>query len=413
MLDPAITDFFKERKEGWLKKKLSANSNEEEAKDRTEECDQLFSLENWLPDAARRAKQLTVVSHPGKFSHPSAKASSIIADIPFSADGFLRSGNAVADADVFGNAAALDVYKFLSLQLSDGRDVLQHLEEESDAIKQQFAIQTCSFPELKEGFLTIKTSNSEPFTSDLVKQVYFPADDDYHLLSILSPSGLMFAMRRRIDEMRFSDAAKEAREHRQKQQFHETGYDDLPQLTVIGFGGTKPQNISVLNSQHGGKAYLLNSMPPQIEVRNVRLPKRNFLGESFRLHDWRDILSSLHGLFKLDINNLQIREKISQRINEFIDRVVDRMWQVRMAQHDARHPVDFKQLIEYQRTWLDPDHAELRESDSDWLDKLTAEMARWLVRSYQKSMGKKAVMLGDTELLHIRTQIEKNREALR
>jgi CRISPR-associated protein Csy1 len=33
-------------------------------------------------------------------------------------------------------------------------------------------------------------------------------------------------------------------------------------LTKIGYGGTKPQNISVLNNQNGGIAYLLSSMPP-------------------------------------------------------------------------------------------------------------------------------------------------------
>jgi CRISPR-associated protein Csy1 len=72
-----------------------------------------------VPDAAKRVTQLSMVSHPSKFSHPSAKTSSVIAKVEQSNDGYLRSGNVDYSLDVFGNAAAMDVFKFLSLPLNE------------------------------------------------------------------------------------------------------------------------------------------------------------------------------------------------------------------------------------------------------------------------------------------------------
>ena len=86
-------------------------------------------------------------------------------------------------------------------------------------------------------------------------------DDSYHLLSVLSPSNLMFKLKERIN-LRFSDEAKTAREARKNNKYHQDGYSEVFNISVIGFGGTKPQNISVLNNQNGGTSYLLLSVPP-------------------------------------------------------------------------------------------------------------------------------------------------------
>ena len=112
MLDPNIQNFLNERKEMWLKKKIKAKTSEEEKAVFEQEAGELFSLFTWLPNAAKRAKQLSLVSHPSKFTHPSAKTSSIIATADNKSDGYLRTGNIEVALDVFGNAAAMDVYKF-------------------------------------------------------------------------------------------------------------------------------------------------------------------------------------------------------------------------------------------------------------------------------------------------------------
>jgi CRISPR-associated protein Csy1 len=124
-----IQSFLEKRKEDWLRTRLKPNQSEEEQQALREEADTKFSLAVWLPDAAKRAGWLSLTTHPSKFSHPSAKTSMIMADAPYDPDGFLRSGNVVVETDVLGNAAALDVYKFLSLELSDGQTVLEHVKQ--------------------------------------------------------------------------------------------------------------------------------------------------------------------------------------------------------------------------------------------------------------------------------------------
>jgi len=54
VLDPAIADFFAERKQAWLKKNISTTMQEWEVHEKEQECEQNFLLTNWLPDAAKR-----------------------------------------------------------------------------------------------------------------------------------------------------------------------------------------------------------------------------------------------------------------------------------------------------------------------------------------------------------------------
>lgn len=254
-----IIDFLDERKAAWLKSKLKSDMNEADQHLLHTEANDKFSLATWLPDAAKRVTQLSMVSHPSKFSHPSAKTSSIIASCSSCNDGYVRTGNISYPLDVFGNAAAMDVYKFLTLTMPDGRHVLSHIEDNSETIKNILTIPTASYDELKLGFISIKQADTSIKTDRLVKQVYFPVDVDYHLLSILTPSGLLAKIKATIDAIRFSDITKEAKAHKKDNIFHSKGYDDLFNLTITAYGGTQPQNISVLNSQNAGRAYLLDS----------------------------------------------------------------------------------------------------------------------------------------------------------
>lgn len=151
-----IKEFLTERKNAKIKEKIKQNTDESEKQKILEELEEQFAPHNWLPDAARRAAQLTIASHPSKFSHPDAKTSSIIAKNAKENDGYLRSGNIDYELDVFGNAAALDVYKFLSFKMSDGDSILNHLERDSAEIRKEFLAFNVNFEELKENFLVMK-----------------------------------------------------------------------------------------------------------------------------------------------------------------------------------------------------------------------------------------------------------------
>ena len=397
MIDPVIQNFLSERKESWLKKKIDSKTTAEQDRELTLEANELFMLATWLPDAAKRAKQLSLVSHPAKFSHPSAKTSSIIANAEKNADGFVRTGNTANQLDVFGNAAAMDVYKFLSLTLADGQTVINHLEQQTPAIQQQFTLPDVSYTELAASLLSIKSTDTDKaVTSDIVKQVYFPvSEDSYNLLSVLTPSSLMFTLKQRINALRFSDEAKVAREAKKNNQHYDGELAEIYSLTVIGFGGTKPQNISVLNSQNYGTAYLLESLPPILKKRSINPPKNNFFSNSLRLKDFQEDFDQLHKQLSSDTNNIHVRNKRDWLIKDIIYQVADKLWQIRFLDAGWSTSDNYQNLSPQQKTWLDQAYKDTRQQQTDWQGDIKTALARWLSNSYKISQGDKALSIDD------------------
>jgi len=406
MLDLAIQEFLDERKEARIKGKIKPTMSEDEINHLKQDADELFLLDNWLPNAAKRASQLSLVTHVGKFSHPNAKTSSIIAENEAKKDGFLRTGNVAKQFDVFGNAAALDVYKFLSLTLSKGQTVLEQLEQESEPLESQFTLASASYEEIKAGLLAIKKQDTVDITSERVKQVYFPVGNDYHLLSLLTPSGLMYQLKQAINDIRFSEQAKQSRILKKKNEYDEQGFDEIYGLTAIGYGGTKPQNISIINSQNGGVSYLLPSMPPVLNQRNIRLPKSDFFRNTLYYKNYEESFKSLDKLVQLGINNIHIRSGIDNIIRFLIAQVIEKSWTLRQLDAGWSEKTSLKQ---YQKTWLDSAYKAQREADDAWLNEVINEFARWIIFAYEKSIGQGAL---NTEMLSIKALITEQKEGL-
>ena len=305
MLDPAIQSFLSERKEAWLKKKITASMLEHEIKDTEQECEQLFSLNEWLPKAAKRAGSRSFSTHPSKFSHPSTGVGDknkknftyvtpVICRTKVSNDGLLKSGCINVELDSLGNAAELDVDRFLRLIMEDGTALLTHIQQNTELAKRLLTIKSASYENLKKGFLAMIESSDESITSSKIKQVYFPVENDYHQLSLLTNSGIVYELRSRLDKLRFSEEVKILRDKKRKNEFSEQGYGEIYGLTTIGYGGAQPQNISVFNTINVGKAHLLSSLPPSIEKRNIHFPKSDFFVESFKQYEVADMFKALH-----------------------------------------------------------------------------------------------------------------------
>lgn len=396
-----VLNFLIDRKEQWLKDKLKKAKDETECLDLIQQANLKFSLEQWLPDAAKRGCQLSMVSHPSKFSHPSAKTSNILVSAQLKNDGYLRSGNIDYQLDVFGNAAAMDVYKFLIILLSNGKTVLENLEQDSDIIKSLLFGLSIDYEELKTKFLSIKAIDPQIKTDRLVKQVYFPTGVfEYHLLSILTPSGLLTEVKQRIDNLRFSENTKQAKEDKRKNNYNANGFADIYDLTIMAYGGTKPQNISALNNQNGGKTYLLPSIPPALEKRNVKLPRFDFFKQCLYRKNFQESFKNLHKLMQLEINNVNIRNAINKIISFIIDDVLFTAFKIR--QYESGWSIDgaYSNLPLAQRIWLDDAYQEKRLEQNEWRDEVSQSIARWVLRTY-KDLIQGAFLLGDVELQKI------------
>lgn len=420
-MDPAIKQFFEGRKEAWLKKNITASMNDVELKEKTQECDTVFSMSNWLPNAAKRAGQISISTHPCTFSHPSSRknkngyASSIIASSEPYNDGFLRSGNVSVATDALGNAAALDVYKYLMLELVDGNTLLNHLQQNTELAKTALAITNPNgdqnYEALRNGFLEMATASEDVVTSSKIKQVYFPTpntNDDYHQLSILTPSGIVFDLRKRLDELRFGDEIKTKRENYKNKRQGES-YKEIYDLTTIGYGGTKPQNISVLNNANGGKAHLFMSMPPTLENRQITFPTKDFFSQSIYYGASSKAFKALHEFYLQQKNNMHERARRDALYQSVIDDIIDKLWQVRSVAQDqflATHNA----LDTEQRIWLKV--LDVPEDDA-WLDEVLKNITNFIYHGYEKILGKEHIKLGEAEYKHIEKIVELNKELLR
>lgn len=413
-----IQQFLDEKKTAWLKTKLKdikQNPAEQAALELA--ANEKFQLSGWLPSIAQLTDKLKIATHPGKFSHPNAKTSAIIANKKIRFDGYLRSGNfSHVSLDAFStkngldgcvyDAKALPVHSFLNIKMNDNRTVLDHLEENSAEIRHLLSLSSINYDEIRESFLKIKQPDTTVTTDPLVKQVYFPVDEGYHLLSLLTPSSLLCKVKEKIDTMRFSDEAKEAREFRngKEKKHHEVGFSDIPHLTETAYGGTKPQNISVLNnSRNRGRAYLLPCMPPQFDSRQVRLPKNNFFKDTLNPRQFKDAFAPLHRLLATNRNNIKARTSIQKHIQEIVLQVLYQVQGVRVQGTRSHgtgwsHKEYFENLPGPQRIWLDDANLDARDETEEWLDIILSDFARWIVNTYKYLFKQDAVDLSDDEL---------------
>lgn len=397
MINNPIIEFLTDRKKAKLKKPGEKTQ---------EEIEKEYLPEVWISNAAKRAHQLNKVSHPGKFSHPDAQITPILFKGKSTPDGYLRSGNIEVPEDIDGNAAALDVYAFLSIKLSDDRSILEHLEESSDTIKKLFNTSEEIFQQWKEDFLKIKKNPSKLSTHNNVKQVYFPVKNDYHVLSILYPSGLMTEHRERIREMKFSESTKEAREAKKDNKAHTQGYVDLLGLLTQKFGGTQTQNISKLNSSNAGSAWLLPCIPPKLKAKYIRLPRSDF----FRSLAWdtqlKAMLKLIHRIFVTKGNNINIRNHRKELTGQLLQWVLSHASVLQQESPGWSDAKGFRLPLE-QQLWLDPAYFAERKNHHDWQEKIARQISEWILTAYKKSQkqNKETVQLGESEATAFQKEI--------
>ncbi len=416
MLDKAITEFLDNKKQDYLKKKVKTDTREDDKLIFIQEAQEKYNLENWLIDSSRRAKQLSLTSHPAKFVHPNAKASSIIVGAKKENDGLLRSGNVEVELDVFGNAAALDVEKFLRIKLHDSLTVLEHLEQNTEVIRQQFKTENTQFDDVRNGFMQIKLSDLDQ-TSEKLKQVYFPVGDDYHLLSILNASGIIFKLKERVNNLLRSEENKTLREELKKAKPAEIkgSITGLSGLTSIGYGGTKPQNISTLNNQNHGVSFLLISMPPTMEKRRIQPPKTDFFDNCLWVELFKPDFDQFHQILVWRKNNKEVRGKRDDIVLNSITRLKRLTENIREISEGWSDSDTYDGLARWQKIWLDDQYAGIRHDEKqnqDYLTKAQSYFANWFIGNY-KHTTKDSKLLGDDDIAQIKKILKDEQELLK
>lgn len=347
----------------------------------------------WLADAARRASQIQLVTHGLKYTHPDARGSSLN-----------RPGNPAAEAhlvgthslqgqhepDVVGNAAALDVYKFLRLEV-DGHTLLDLAITGDPALAAALSDDPEEATAWIAAFAALAEPSGPPAAHALAKQIYWPLDDGgYHLLAPLFPSSLTHRVWATINEDRFGEPAKAARAARREKKDHPHGVHEYPDLAVRKFGGTKPQNISQLNSVRRGENHLLAALPPTWQNDPSRPPLRieTIFGPWFSNRRRVRLLAA--GLRKyLDSVRNPARNTLEIRQNraEWVEAIITELFQFAAELHeltpgwsadpDCRLPLEERYWLDPHRALIEPDFAVARAA-IDWREANSERFARWL-----------------------------------
>lgn len=426
MLDPAIAAFFNARKEKWLVSKLKSKT-EEEAREIKHEAETKFHPENWVPDAISRIISRAMTTHPSKFTHPDTGVgtknkkngtyvSPVVCHRSFEPDGYLKTGNVmyryINPMDSLGNASELDIEEFLRTRVGDEHSLMWHIQHETEIAAELSKVSRIDMKSLCVGLLKIKRNDQHPSTNTLLKQVYFPVDDDYHLLSMLTNSGMVFELRHRLDEIRFSEKTKLMRDKRRKGEASDQGYREIYHLTTIGYGGTKPQNISVLNNQHGGKAHLLLCEPPKTTPSQLRFPKQDFFKESLYLRELPAQFKKFHHVLLMGSDSAIPRQKqltaLENSVNDIVETVIEQMALIR-REAESQYQIT---LSGAQTIWLTLPQAQREQTQGAWLDDIIGQISRWIVNRYRQYWKQKAIPLADAEMQRLIEIISDYREVL-
>nr|WP_256490370.1 type I-F CRISPR-associated protein Csy1 [Ideonella oryzae] len=366
-----------------------------------------FQPAAWLGDAARRVGQIQAVTHSLKPIHPEAKGSSLYREpsslSPLDELGSHALGDAF-DTDVVGNAAALDVYKFLKLT-HQGQSLLGLTAQADADLGAALSDDAAQANAWMATFAGLSEARGGLSSHTLAKQLYWPVGDDphddtgYHLLAPLYPTSLVHRVYQTLQEDRFSEEAKAAREARKAGHWHERPVREYPHLAIQKLGGTKPQNISQLNSERRGDNLLLASLPPvwrSAEVRPVLGTVSLFKVFRHRPEARRLTLLLRRFLEGDPASNLATRTQRGEWVEALLEELM-----LFTAEQQTLEPGWSSgsrcKLPAAHRAWLDPDG----ESDPvpDLIDELAQDFANWLNHELCDPLP-----MGDPEYLRWRKQ---------
>jgi CRISPR-associated protein Csy1 len=374
-----------------------------------------YDYTTWLADAAHRVGQIQAVTHVLKATHPDARGTSLhVAPgklVQHAEIGTHVLGNDCAE-DIVGNAAALDVFKFLKIEV-DGRRLLDWMQAGDADLARALNPDAATANGWMQTFSGLVRVDTAPVSHPLAKQVYWlvgdePANDaGYHLLAPLFPSSLVHAVHNEIQDARFGDTNKLARQARHDKKPHEQPYRAYAGLVARKLGGTKPQNVSQLNSERGGVNYLLASLPPAWELGRPRtllkldtaMDRLAYFKDEENEEDVRHLVKSLADFLLTDpppndatrTRRRAIEQELGGQLALFGTEIHARFEPGWTRNPDCALPLCEQLWLDPERTELpvrdDTEHPEWTQQDrdfneaytfGDWPDQVAGRFAHWV-----------------------------------
>ena len=385
-----------------------------------------YGRENWLADASVRVKQIQLVTHVLKATHPDPKVyqatSLYVQPATLSVHSVVGShvlGGRFRD-DVTGNSAALDIFDFLTEEFQ-GATLLHMMQAGDTNLASAMTSNTSLAVSWMEAFARIDASRcTKPTSHTLAKQLYWQTGDDlhddagFHLLAPLYASSLAHRVFETLQDDRFSDAAKAARDAKKANTFSQRPVREYPQLAVQQLGGTKPQNISQLNSERRGNNSLLASLPPvwrSVDLKPLHHTESMFHRYSRRPEVRQSVKALLAFLKTGPKRNMDTRDKRAAWVQLLIDEFLQFTAELRGLEPGwSQEPAC--QLGDAEARWLDPDGVALTDAEldrpppTDLPERISAAFANWL-----NAQLRDPLLMGDPEFLTWRSAMHEHIKA--
>lgn len=343
------------------------------------------SEKEWLEERVADIDECTLATHVGKFTHPDiSKINFLVPSDVVGVDGYVTTRRSKRIIDLAPNSATYSgSSKLLYIVLENGKTVLENILDKEESVVRDINSVGVSFDDVLTKVQALKlrseTDNLDS-TDKQIRQVYFPiSTGDYHLLTVLPPSGQMFAIKQVLKEW---EAIKKEATDNKADRYGET-YRDLFDTTIVKFGGDNPQNISAVNSREYGEAYLLPAVPPPnlSERSDIQLLKGDFFKDVLPYYHEEESFEKLGKLVGTRYNNASIRRGITYHIEVIIDSLFTYVYAIRNEEGGWSDQEIYNKLPIHQKRWLDASHMD--ELTNEDIELLVDDIASWFKRRYQ------------------------------
>ncbi|WGL59725.1 type I-F CRISPR-associated protein Csy1 [Pigmentibacter sp. JX0631] len=364
---------------------------------------------DWIDKAAKNANSICITSHPAKYSNSEIKTGNIKAEL---VDVLLKDNNLNNDStffvsthnlenknlDIYCNAAYLGYAGFLLLK-NPKND--QHLINEIVAGNIHFLSafsenkkQICEWVELLKESIKDKNYASHY----LSKQIYFPvANKEYHIVSPLMASSLYHKVLEKITFFRYSENAKLLREKKKNCEYSDETIKDFPNLIEVKYGGTKPQNISYLNSIRNGKVFLLCNKPPVWNKnKSIKIVTINNIWKDFESIVYRKIKNFKFFLHNEKANNFENRDLRANYLSEIVESLV--FYLVSLKKDIKKYKLDDSIINSYFDVYFKQNKLKYSEFDNEnFIEKIANEFTFLLIKAIKSD----SLNFSDDEYQHI------------
>lgn len=411
-----------EKEQKQREKAVATNQFEEAEKLQTylDEMKEKYHPANWLREAQKMAQHVQVGTHVSRGNHPSSRGDNVRFQRAVTHDyvGTHTVQSVLLDANSPRGAIDLPVVSFFEWQVSETVKMRDLIAAHHSALTGCFDDDLAVSNAIQQTFFDcLNNQFTQANTHERNKQILWAIHEheQYHTLVPLHPSVLTHEFYHRINQLRYSEENKTARENRYKKTAEQQTYISIVDLAAVQLGGTKPQNVSQLVNKQGGRHYLLPSLPPSFsasEDLSISKQARSIFDTKSLNYQSKAILQALFQIIETQYNNVHIREARKAILDDLLCHILGMA--MRIQEHRPAGWSREYDLNLAEKYWLDPKRAELvGEEDfkagreqTDWRSDIERYFANWLQNLLKQQFQEIAQHFGDSEYLEWRKEME-------